>query len=322
MERLEQAVDIAVAVIFQFEPTLIGISQSSELKDALVSIVHESMSNPADAEKTAKASVLKILNTALMNLTQQIVDEKISGGNFSTDDIIEINVTARLVSFAVIQLTYNVISGIIKRNIESIIAKSKAGLLKDREAEIRREHFNIWLEKRQERLAEEERQKVMEDEKRWAEWDSLTEAERAARTFEMAEALTMGSQPKAASGKTAEEIEKERIQKEEEERRLESEALEEAAHVASAKLIGELEINVLEDLQAYIVGTFNTWAINNDSGRLVAEEAGDLAAQCLQAYSAEGDTAQTLQVFDGLVLGKLTKDAVDNIKEWLSMKAS
>lgn len=316
------AVDVALNVIFQFEQVLVKIVQREETAAILKGIVRDSMTDPVEAEKNAKAEILKILNNALMGVTQQLVDAQIADNNYSIDEVVEINLASRLVAFSVIQLTFNVVGGIISRNIADILARSKAGLLKNREADLRREHFNGWIQKHEAELAEEEKKRALEDEKRWAEWDSLSDAERAARTFEMAEALTMGtSQQISAGSKSPEEIEKEKQAKDDEEKRLETDALEAAAKYASDTLIQELEERVLDDLSDFVVGTFNTWATDNEAGKLVAEEAADLAANCLQAYMTEGETSQALQVFEGLVLGRMTKDIVDEVRDWLAAKS-
>ncbi len=316
------AAELAVNVIFQFEQVLIKIVQREESIDTLKGIVTDTMKDPTEAEKKAKAEFLKILNNSLMGVTQQMVDSKITENNYTIDEVVEINLACRLVAYCVAQLSFNVVSGIISRNIADIIARSKAGLLKDRETELRREYFAQWKEVHEAELAEEENKKVLEDEKRWAEWDSLSDAERAARTFEMAEALTMGgAQTKTTSGKTPEEIEKEKRDKAEAEKRLEAEALEGAAKQASAKLIKELEEKVMIDFEKFMVGTFNMWAVENGSGNAVADEAADIAAKCLQAYTAEGETSQALQVFEGLVLGRMTKEVVDEVRDWFALRA-
>ncbi|NNN20889.1 MAG: hypothetical protein HKL80_02645 [Acidimicrobiales bacterium] len=271
-----------------------------------------------EAESLATANGREAISKALLASAQMTSEEGTEKGGVSGSAAIPVMVTARLASQAGIEVTINALSGVIQRSINQWLAEKAAGLNEDREAFHVSEAAKLWEAEKLRRKKEEERKEAEEDAQRWAEWDSLTEGEKAARTFEMASAWKTAATTTPAPQISPEE--KQRIQQEKEAKEAEEEkqVLGEGAEKAKQAVINEFIESSVEKSILIVKGTHKKWIERRGGSDEIASEAASLGARVVAAYSLEGEPSQALNVLHGEVVGRATREAVDEVASWLA----
>lgn len=228
-------------------------------------------------------------------------------------------VAARLSSQVGIEVLVATVGGVGARASAQWQAECGAGLDKSSEEFFFSEIAREWENEKERRRKEEMSKEAEKDAAKWAEWDSLTEAERAARTFEMASAWkTPVSTSSESDQMTEEERQEKRAEKEAELMIEEKEVLENARVKAKEAVMDAFIKESIDRGRLIVIGTFKHWLDRKGGYEELANGAASLGAKVVAAYSSEGEPSQALNVLHGEVLGRLTRDAVDEVANWLA----
>ena len=151
----------------------------------------------------------------------------------------------------------------------------------------------------------------------WEEWDALSEAERAARTFEFASSWKNPVQPEPTESSDSEKEKIKQKQKEEEEKKEEEEFLKNVEATTKDKIHDEFVAEKLQDSFKFVEGTYKTWLEESNNGQRVGNEIANLSIKVIGNYSMDGNTPSALNVLHGEVIGRYSQTSVEEVASWV-----
>ncbi len=278
-----------------------------------------------DAREESRAAALKkageIVRSATNNIVlaraQELAATFSSKESEGSETALLMLLTGRLAAQAAIEILTQSVVGVAIRGSDEWKALKNAGIIKERQNEIKQKLIDEFQDKKRRKIEDEERKKADEDAKRWEEWDALSEAERAARTFEFASSWKNPVQPEPTESKVSEEEKIKQKQKEEEEKKEEEEFLKNAEVTTKNKIHDEFVAEKLQDSFKFVEGTYKTWLEESNNGQMVGNEIANLSVKVIGNYSMDGNTPSALNVLHGEVIGRYSQTSVEEVASWV-----